>query len=183
MSRGGTLDPQPAAQRRREPHAPFDARGVAGLDHHADPRHRGTVRLDRRAGGEEGAAAARQGDLQPVLRELDPHADDVRDRRQTPFRRRHQPEHRRIVDVEGRDAARHRRQPGRDERRHVRRAAFAVRRAAPDRVASQRQRPHPRARRERGRRPACASVAGLARPVHDPPFQAGLPQPVGRDRR
>ena len=38
-----------------------------------------------------------------------------------------------VVDEQGRDAARHRRQPGRDGRRHFRRAACAVRRAAPHR--------------------------------------------------
>ncbi len=62
----------------------------------------------------------------------------------------------------------------RDERRHVRRPAFAVGRAAPDRVASRRDGPLARARRQRRRRPPRASDAGPARPVHDPPLQAGL---------
>src|SRR5947207_2215835 len=47
--------------------------------------------------------------LQPVLREFDAHADDIRDRRQAAVGRRHQPEHRRLVDQQGGDAARHRR--------------------------------------------------------------------------
>ena len=77
------------------------------------PRHRRRLRVDRRARGEEGAAAARQDRVQPVLRELDAHAHDVRDRGQAAVGRRHQPQHRRFVDHQGRDAARHRRQPGR----------------------------------------------------------------------
>ena len=65
--------------------------------------------------------------VQPLLRELDAHAHDLRDRRQAAVGRRDQPQHRRVVDEQGRDAARHRRQPGRDERRHVRRPPCASR--------------------------------------------------------
>ena len=39
---------------------------------------------------------------------VDAHAHDLRDRRQAPVGRRDQPEHRRVVDQQGRDAARHR---------------------------------------------------------------------------
>ena len=121
--------------------------------------------------------------VQPVLRELDAHAHDVRDRRQAAVGRRDQPQHRRVVDEQGRDAARHRRQPGRDERRHVRRPPCAVGRAAPDRRASQPDRPRARPRRQRRRRPPRAPDAGAARPVHDPALQAGFPQADGRHRR
>ena len=88
-----------------------------------------------------------------------------------------------LVDQQGRDAARHGRQPRRDERRHVRRPAFAVGCAASHRRAPEPHGPRARARRERRRRPARASDAGAARPLHDPPLQAGLPQPDGRHRR
>ena len=39
--------------------------------------------------------------VQPVLREFDAHAHDVRDRRQATVRRRDQPQHRRLVDGKG----------------------------------------------------------------------------------
>ena len=176
-------DAQSAAQRERRAHASADARGPAGRRHPPHPRYRRAVRLDRRARGQEGAAAARQGGLQPVLRELDAHADDVRDRGQATVGRRDQPQHRRIVDDQGRDAARHRRQPGGDGRGHVRRAPCAVGRAASSSRASQRAPAHARARGQRRRRPARASDAGPARPVHDPPLQEGLPQPDRGHRR
>ena len=163
--------------------APADARGPARRDHRPHPRHRGALRLDRRARREEGAAAARPFGVQPVLRELDAHAHDVRDRGQAAVGRRHQPQHRRVVDQQGRDAARHRRQPGGDERRHVRRPSCAVGRPAPDRRARQPDGPRARPRRQRRRRAPRAPDAGAARPVHHPALQAGLPQPDGRHRR
>jgi aspartate carbamoyltransferase catalytic subunit len=48
----------------------------------AHPRHRAPFHRSGRARGEEGAAAARQERLQPVLRELDAHPHHLRDRRQ-----------------------------------------------------------------------------------------------------
>ena len=94
-----SVEPQSAAQPRRRAQHLLTLEGLPAGDHHADPRHRRAVRRHRRARGEESAAAARQDDLQPVLRELDADADDVRDRRQATVRRRDQPEHRRVVDV------------------------------------------------------------------------------------
>ena len=73
-----------------------------------------SVRRRHRARSEEGAAAARQGGVQPVLRALDAHAHDVRDRGQAPVGRRDQPRtsaSRRTT--KGEIAARHRRQPRR----------------------------------------------------------------------
>ena len=131
--------------------------GLPRRRHPQHPRYRRSVRVDRRARGEEGPAAARQGGVQPVLRELDAHAHDVRDRGQAAVRRRHQSQHRRLVDEQGRDAARHRRQPGGDGRRHLRRAPCAVRRAAPHRAASERARAQSCPRRQRRRRPPRAS--------------------------
>ena len=61
-----------------------------------DPRHRALLRLGDRARGEEGAAAARQGDLQPVLRALHAHPHHLRDRGQAPVRRRGQSQHRHV---------------------------------------------------------------------------------------
>ena len=150
----------------------------------ADPRHRGAVRVDRRARSEEGAAAARQGGVQPVLREFDAHAHDVRDRRQAAVGRRDQPQHRRVVD-----AARARRCSTPSTTWCAMNAdMFVVRHSqsgAPHLIAAHlnRDRAHARPRRQRRRRPPRASDAGPARPLHDPPLQAGLPQADGRDRR
>ena len=71
---------------------------------------------------------------------------------------------------QGREPARHHRQPVGDACRHVRRAPQRERRALPDRAAL-------RAARARGqcrRRAPCAPDAGAARHVHDPPLQEGL---------
>ena len=125
----------PQLNRSGELHAPAALEGLPRRGHHAHPRHRRAVRRRHRARSEEGAAAARQERVQPVLRELDAHAHDLRDRRQAAVGRRDQPQHRRVVDDQGRVAARHRRQPLRDACRHVRRAPRAVGRAVPDRVA------------------------------------------------
>ena len=114
---------------------------------------------------------------------VDPHADDLRDRREAALGRRDQPQHRRVVDEQGRDPARHDRQPGRDERRHVRRPPCAIGCAAPDRRAPEPDRSPPRARRQRGRRPPRSSDAGAARSVHDPALQEGLPPTHRRGRR
>ena len=71
---------------------------------------------------------------------------------------------------QGREPARHHRQPVGDARRHVRRAPQRERRALPDRPALRAA----RARGQRRRRPPRAPDAGAARHVHDPPLQGGL---------
>ena len=159
---------------------------LEGLPRRRDPqhpRHRRSVRVDRRARGEEGAAAARQGGVQPVLRELDAHAHDLRDRRQAPVRRRHQPQHRRVVDEQGRNAARHRSTTWSRWTPTSSSCAIRSRARRTSSRAPERARPQPRPRRQRRRRPPRASDAGPARPVHDPPLQEGLPQSHGGDRR
>ena len=145
--------PLPPSQRRSAPmrnpqlnadgdaHAPAHARRAAGGDHHrasSTPRCR-SCRSSERDVKKVPLLRGKLG-VQPLLRELDADAHDLRDRRQAPVRRRDQPQHRRLVDEQGRDAARHGRQPGRDERRHVRRPPLAVRRAAPHRGALERAR-------------------------------------------
>ena len=65
---------------------------------------------------------------------------------------------------------------------------FVVRHAqsgAPHLIAAHLEphRAHPRPRRQRRRRPPRAPDAGTARPLHDPPLQAGLPRPDRGDRR
>ena len=80
---------------------------------------------------------------------------------------------------QGRIAARHRRQPLGDARRHLRRAPRLVGRAVPDRAPRQAA----RARDQRRRRPPCASDAGPARSVHHPPLQEGFLAADGGDRR
>jgi phage protein D len=74
----------------------------------------------------------------------------------------------RSVHGQGREPARHHRQPVGDARRHVRRAPQRKRRALPDRAALRAA----RARGQRRRRPPCAPDAGAARHVHHPPLQA-----------
>ena len=59
----------------------------------------GTFLERQRPRGQEGAAAARQERVQPVLREQHPHPHHLRDRRQAPVGRRHQPGHRAIVST------------------------------------------------------------------------------------
>ncbi len=117
--------------------------------------------------------------VQPVLREQHPHPHHLRDRRQAPVRRRHQPRHRALQHGQGRDAARHRGQPVGDARGHVRGPPQRVRRALPDRAALRAA----CSRGQRRRRPPRASDAGPARHVHDPALQEGLLQPDGGDRR
>ena len=81
-----------------ELHASADARRPAGRDHQTHSRYRRAVRVDRRARREEGAAAARQGGVQPVLsRTATRTRTTFEDRRQAPVGRRHQPQHRRLA--------------------------------------------------------------------------------------
>ena len=122
----------------------------------ADPRHRGHLPVGQRPRRQEGAAAARQERLQPVLREQHAHPHHLRDRRQAPVGRRHQPRHRALVHRQGREPARHHRQPVGDARRHVRRAPQRERRAVPDRAALRAA----CARDQRRRRPPRAPDAG-----------------------
>ena len=160
--------------------APAVHRGAAARDPGADPRHRRVLRRRHRARGEEGAAAARQERVQPVLRELDAHAHHLRDRRQAAVGRRDQPEHRAC------------RRPAKGESlldtvanlSAMQADMFVVRhdavgRAVPDRAPRQAA----RARDQRRRRPPRASDAGAARPVHHPPLQEGLLAADGGDRR
>ena len=63
----------------------------------ADPRHRGHLPVGQRPRRQEGAAAARQERLQPVLREQHAHAHHLRDRGQAAVGRRHQPRHRALA--------------------------------------------------------------------------------------
>jgi Aspartate carbamoyltransferase, catalytic chain len=69
----------------------------------------------------------------------------------------HQPRHRALVDGQGREPARHDRQPVGDARRHVRRAPQRIGRAVPDRAPLRAA----RARGQRRRRPPRAPDAGL----------------------
>ena len=89
--------PQPAAQPQRRTDPSAVDRGPAGGDPAAHPRHRRHLPQRQRPRGQEGAAAARQERLQPVLRELDAHPHHLRDRRQAALGRRHQPRHRALV--------------------------------------------------------------------------------------
>ena len=83
--------------------APAHDRRPAARDPDANPRYCRILRRRGRARGEEGAAAARQERLQPVLRALDAHPHHLRDRRQAPVCRRDQPQHRHLSPDQGRD--------------------------------------------------------------------------------
>ena len=170
---------QSAAHEERRAQASADHRRLAALDRHAHSRYRRAVRQRDRSRSEEGAAVARQVGVQPLLRELDAHAHHLRDRREAPVGGRAEPEHQRVVDEQGRVAARHDQQPLRDARRHVRRAPRVERRAVSDRRALRAA----RARDQRRRRPSRAPDAGPARHVHDPPLQARLHEAARGDRR
>ena len=61
---------QPATQQERRTDPPAVDRRPAARHRHAHPRHRGQLRQRERPRGQEGAAAARQERVQPVLREL-----------------------------------------------------------------------------------------------------------------
>jgi hypothetical protein len=137
------------------------------------------VGISVRARGQEGAAAARQERLQPVLRELDAHPHHLRDRRQAPVGRRDQPRHQHLVGGQGRDPARHHRQPGADAAdmfvvRHA-----TQRRAAPDRPApARRARPHvtwsmPATAAMRTRRRACSTCTPSATTRRTSPTDGG----------
>ena len=97
----------------------------------------GTFLSGERPRGQEGAAAARQERVQPVLREQHAHAHHVRDRRQAPVGRRDQPRHRALVH---RPRARALLDTianlSRDACRHVRRAPQRVGAPLPDRAAT-----------------------------------------------
>ncbi len=170
---------QSAAHEKRRAQASADDRRLAARDRQSHPRYRRAVRQRDGSRSEEGAAVARQVGVQPVLRELDAHPHDLRDRREAPVGGRDQSEHQRVVDEQGRVAARHDQQPLGDARRHVRRAPCVERRAVPDRRALRAA----RARDQRRRRPSCAPDAGSARHVHDSPLQEGLHESARGDRR
>ena len=129
------------------------------------------VRRRHRARGEEGAAAARQERVQPVLRELDAHPHHLRDRRQAPVGRRDQPQHR---ASRRRPRASRCSTPSTTCRRCTPTcSSCATRRSGaplPDRAPRQAA----RARDQRRRRPPRAPDAGPARHVHHPPLQEGL---------
>jgi hypothetical protein len=76
------IAPQPAAQCPRRADPPAVHRGPAARGGHADPRHRQHLPQRQRPRREEGAAAARQERVQPVLREQHAHAHHLRDRGQ-----------------------------------------------------------------------------------------------------
>ena len=69
---------------------PARHRGPRPQRDRAHPRHRRAHARDRRARGEEGPDAARPHDHQPVLRVVDAHARELRDRRQAALGRRDQ---------------------------------------------------------------------------------------------
>ena len=109
---------------------------------------------------QEARHAARQDDRQPVLRSLDAHAHQLRDRRQAPGRRRGFDHGVRLQRLQGRIAGGHAEHAGghaagrdRDAARGVGRAAFSG--ALPADSHHQRRRRHPR-----------ASHAGAARCAH-----------------
>ena len=104
-----TMPPETPIRWRRK-----DLLGIAELSaggDRADPRHRRVVRRDRRAADQEGPDAARQDGAQPLLRGLDAHPLELRDRREAAVGRQHQLLDLRLGPGEGRDADRHGAQP------------------------------------------------------------------------
>ena len=119
---------------------------------------------DRRAPDQEGADAAREDGHQPVPRAVDAHAHVVRDRGQAAVGRRGQHLGLGIVDEQGRDAARHRAQPGRDVARRGRRPPRAGRRRRDAGQAAPRRRWSTRATaRTSTRRRRCSTARPSAR--------------------
>ena len=162
---GGQQDealPVDRRPRRREPHRA--ARPLRAVRRGEPARH------------PEGPRAARQGGGVALLRGLDPHPPQLRDRGQAPLLRRHDLQRRAVVGEEGREPARHRADHRRHGHRRHRRPSPGGRRAPPHRRLDR------RVGHQRGRRPARAPHPGAARRAHPaPPPRAR--RAAGRDRR
>ena len=138
----------PSRWRREAP--PLDRRDRPGRRAAPARPHRHDGR-GQPAAEPEGAGAARQDGVQPVLRGLDAHPAVVRDGGQAAVGRRDDVQRRHVERQQGREPARHDRDRRRDGRRRVRRSATS-------RAAC-------RGRSAAGRRPASSTAATAGTPT------------------
>ncbi len=153
-----------------EPQAPARPGRTVGRGDHRHPRHGRVVRRDLDPQPQEGPRAPGPDRLQPLLRELDPHPDQLQPGGQAAVGRHPGLLRQRVEPLQGRDVHRHREEHRGDGGRRPGRPPPDARHAPPAGPA-RRLLDH-----QRRRRRARAPHAGPARPHDHPPGQ-------GADRR